>query len=317
MRIAVMGAGGIGGIFGARLAAAGEDVALIARGAHLAAIKDDGLKVLSETVGSVHVRPRIATDDPGAVGPVEVVLVATKLYDLDAAAARCKPLLGKYTAVISLLNGIDSEERMIPLLGREHVVGGVAYVTAHVIEPGVVRHVSGAEAMAFGELAGGRSARLDAFDAMARAAGIESRYSQHIWREIWGKFVLLAGVGGVCALARQPVGPVRADQELRQLYTDAVEEVLAVAAAKGIDLETDKTRAAALAFLDSSAPDLRPSMLVDLDHGKRLELEGSAGAVVRLGRELGVATPINRAIWVALKPWADGREAAKGRQGPA
>ncbi len=315
MRIAVMGAGGIGGNFGARLAAAGEDVALIARGAHLAAIKENGLQVLSETVGDIHARPRIATDDPAAVGPVEVVLLTTKLYDLDAAAARCKPLLGADTAVISLLNGVDSEDRMMPILGPEHVVGGAAYVTAHVIEPGVVRHVSGPQAMAFGELSGGRSGRLDAFDQVVRAAGIESRYSDKIWREIWGKFVLLAAVGGVCALTRQPMGGVRADPELRQLYADTVEEVLAVAAAKGIDLEADKARAAALAFLDRSAPELRPSMLVDLDHGKRLELEGGAGAVVRLGRELGVATPINHAIWVALRPWSDGRELAPRRPG--
>ncbi len=306
MRIAVLGAGGIGGNFGARLAAAGEDVALIARGAHLAALKQNGLSVLSETLGDMRIRPRIATDDPAAVGPVEVVLVATKLYDLDAAMALCKPLLGVDTAVISLLNGVDSEDRMMAILGPNHVVGGAAYVTAHVIEPGVVRHVSGPQAMAFGELSGGRSSRLDAFDQVARAAGLESRYSDRIWREIWGKFVLLAAVGGICALSRQPLGGVRADPELRRLYADTVEEVLAVAAAKGIDLEADKARAAALAFLDSSAPGLRPSMLVDLDHGNRLELEGSAGAVVRLGRELGVATPVNRAIWIALRPWSEG-----------
>ena len=310
MRIAVMGAGGIGGNFGARLAAAGEDVALIARGAHLAAMREKGLEVRSETVGDVHVRPRIASDDPAEVGAVDVVLLATKLYDLEEAAALCKPLLGPDTPVISLLNGIDSEERMIPILGPDAVVGGVAYVTAHVIEPGVVRHVSGPQAMAFGELSGGRSARLDAFAEVATAAGIEARYSDNIWREIWGKFVLLAASAGICALARQPVGALRADPELRALVEDAVEEVLAVAEAKEVGLDRDEAWALTNWFLDNGAADLRPSMLVDLDHGKRLELDWISGAVVRLGRELGVATPINRTIWAALKPWAEGGEGA-------
>jgi 2-dehydropantoate 2-reductase len=313
MRIAVMGAGGIGGNFGARLAAAGEDVALIARGAHLAAIRERGLKALSATVGDVHVRPRIATDDPGEVGPVDVVLLATKLYDLEAAAASCKPLLGPDTAVISLLNGVDSEDRMIPILGREHVVGGAVYATAHVVEPGVVQHVSGPQRMAFGELDGGRSARLDAFDAVARAAGIETIYSDHIRQEIWRKFVLLAGVSGVTAVARVPLGRVGADPDLRQLMDEVVDEVLAVARAEHIGLDDDAERARLETYMQNSAPDLRPSMLLDLEAGRRLELEGISGAVVRLGRQHGVATPINRTIWAALRPYADGREVSEPR----
>jgi 2-dehydropantoate 2-reductase len=311
MRIAVMGAGGIGGNFGARLAAAGEDVALIARGAHLAAIRERGLRALSATVGDVHVRPRIATDVPGEVGPVDVVLLTTKLYDLEAAAASCKPLLAPDTPVISLLNGVDSEDRMIPILGPEHVVGGVSYVTAHIVEPGVVQHVSGQQRMAFGELDGGRSARLDAFDAVARAAGIETIYSEDIRQEIWRKFALLAGLSGVTAVARAPLGDVRADPELKQLMDDAIEEVLTVARARGIGLDDDSERARIKAYMESSSPDLRPSMLVDLEAGKRLEVEGISGAVVRLGREHGVATPINRTIWAALRPYANGRDASE------
>ena len=306
MRIAIMGAGGIGGTVGARLTAAGEDVTLIARGAHLQAIRDQGLQLDSETLGDTHVRPASATDDPGEVGPVDVILLTTKLYDLEAAADLCRPMIGPDTPVISLLNGVDAPGRMEPIVGAEHVVGGVAYFTANIIDPGVVRHVSGPQRIGFGELDGRRSSRLDAFDAAAQAAGIETAYSDNIQDLLWRKFVLLAPVAGICALARQGVGFVRADAELRPLLEDAIEEVVQVAAAKGFDVAEEKAKG--MTFLDNSSPNLRPSMLVDLVGGKRLELESLSGTVVRMGHELGVDTPINRAIYAALTPFLSGSD---------
>lgn len=305
MRIAVMGAGGIGGNFGARLAAAGQDVALIARGAHLAAIRDHGINIISPTAGDIKVRPAMATDDASEIGPVDVVLFTTKHYDLESAGALCAPLLGSDTAVISLLNGVDAAERLAPIIGASHAVPGVTYTTAMVEAPGVVRHVSGPQLIGFGEPDGAKSARLDAFDAVARAAGIETDYSQAVQDLLWRKFVMLVAGGGVCALARQPVGYIRDDAELRGLYEKSAGEVIAVAAAKGIDMSAEKEKA--VAFIDNAAPDLHPSLLVDLQKGNRLEAEWLVGAVVRMGRDLGIETPVNEVIWAALRPWANGR----------
>lgn len=304
MRIAVMGAGGVGGNLGARLAAAGEDVALVARGAHLAAIRRDGLRVTSRFTGDLHVRPRIATDDPAAVGPVDVVLLAVKLYDLEEATALCRPMLGPDTAVISLLNGVDAAERMAPIVGQAHVVPGVAYTTANIDAPGLIRHVSGPHLIGFGEIAGGRSARLDAFDAVARRAGIETDYVERVDVLLWRKFTLLVAVAGACAVARRPMGEVRRDPELHALYTAASDEAIEVGVAKGIDVS--ESREAIETYLQNAAEDLKPSLLVDLERGRRLEVDWLAGAVVRLGREAGVATPVNHTIWASLRPHAAG-----------
>lgn len=299
-----MGAGGIGGNYGARLASAGEEVVLIARGAHLAAIRENGIAVLSEFSGDLQVQPAIATDDPGEVGPVDFVLLTTKLYDLEAATDLCKPMLGPETAVISLLNGVDAAERMIPIIGRDHVVPGVAYTTANIVEPGVVRHVSGPHLIGFGELDGSRSARLNAFDTVANAAGIETNYTDAVNELLWQKFVVLAASAGVCALSRLPVGGLREDPELMALFTAAMEEVVAVGRAKGVD--TSGFRDDGLNFVKNASPALKPSLLVDLEQGNRLENDWLSGTVTRLGDELGVPTPINQTIWACLRPRAGG-----------
>lgn len=304
MRIAVMGTGGVGGYFGAQLAAGGLDVYFIARGAHLAAIRKDGLKVVSAG-GDKLIRPAQASDDPAEIGQVDVVLFATKLWDVESAGALCRPLLGPETAVLSLLNGIDSEERLIPILGPEHVVGGVAYISAGIAEPGVVQHFALSPAIAFGELDGRRSARLDAFDESARAAGIDARYSDDIQRLIWDKFIFLAAMAGVTALSRQPIGPIREDPDLRRLLGDAIDEVLAVARATGVACGVE--RDGLISMVDGMAPGAKSSLLMDLEKGNRLEVAWLSGAVARLGDELGVATPAHRAIWAALKPFAEGR----------
>ena len=304
MRIAVMGAGGLGGNYGARLQAAGNDVCYIARGANLAGLREGGLTVASEALGDIRLEAVQASDDPGAIGPVDVVLFTTKLYGLEAAAEAAEPLLGPQTAVISLLNGIDSEDRMIPILGRAHVVGGVADTTAHLLAPGRVRHVSGPQRIAIGEMDGRMTPRLDAFREAAEAAGIECVVSDDIRRLLWGKFVMLAGVGGVSALARVPVGGVRDEAELRALADVAMAEIVAVGTAEGIDL--DGALEVGAAFIANAAWDLDPSLLVDLNHGRRMEVEWFSGGILRLGRLHGIATPIHQTIWAALKPYAEG-----------
>ena len=260
--------------------------------------------MLSRFTGDLHVRPAIATDDPAEVGPVDVILLTTKLYDLETATAALKPMLGPETAAISLLNGVDAAERMIPIVGAAPVVPGVAYTTATIHAPGVIRHVSGPHLIGFGELGRGRSPRLDAFDAVARAAGIETDYTDDVETLIWRKFALLVAVAGACAISRQPMGGIKRDPELMRLYGAATDEAIAVAAAKGVDVA--RVAADILTYAEGAADDLKPSLLVDLEGGKRLEVDWLAGAVTRLGRALGVPTPVNQTIWAALRPFAAG-----------
>ena len=312
MRIAVMGTGGVGGYFGARLAAAGLDVAVIARGRHLAAIRESGLRLASPK-GDALIRPARATDDPAEIGPVDVVLFATKLWDVEGAGALCQPLLGPDTAVLSLLNGIDSEERLLPILGAAHVAGGVAYISATIAEPGLIRHFAMTPAIAFGELDGRPSPRLEAFHAAAIGAGIDARLSRDIWGLIWGKFIFLAAMAGVTALTRQPIGPIREDADMRRLLADAVAEAIAVADAKGVAHGTDQGKL--MQMLDGLVPGTKSSMLMDLEKGNRLEVAWLSGAVVKAGEAAGVAIPVHRVIAAALKPFALGALAA-GRGGP-
>ena len=304
MKIAVMGTGGVGGYFGARLAAAGLDVSFIARGAHLAAIRADGLRLKSPD-GDLRIAEAKATDEPAEIGPVDVVLFATKLWDVESAGAKCRPLLGAETAVISLLNGIDSEERLRPILGERHVTGGVAYISAGIAAPGVVQHIAFSPAIAFGELDGRPSPRLQAFRRAAAGAGVDARYSEDIWGLIWNKFVFLASMAGVTALTRQSVGPIREDADMRRLFTDAIAEVIAVADARGVahGAQVDQI----MAMVDGMVPTAKASMLMDLEKGNRLEVEWLSGAVVRSGEALGVATPVHRVIHAALKPFREGR----------
>lgn len=305
MKIAVLGSGGVGGYFGAKLAAAGLDVGFLARGAHLAAIRENGLEIRSASTGDVHVRPARASDEAGEIGPVDIVLFATKLWDVESAGEACRALIGPETAVISLLNGIDSEHRLIAILGADHVVGGVAYISGGIVAPGVVQHFAIPPAIAFGELDGARSPRLRAFDEAAREAGIDARLSGDIWDLIWRKFVFLATMAGVTALTRQTIGPIREDPVMRQLFADAAEEVVRVAAAEGHDLGDEAANIVAVA--DKMAPGTRASMAMDLEQGKRLEVEWLSGAVWRLAEKHGLAAPLHRVMYAALKPWAEGR----------
>ncbi len=313
MRIAVMGSGGVGGYYGARLAEGGAEVAFIARGAHLEAIRDRGLRVESQ-LGDVLVEPARATDDPAEIGPVDIVLFATKLWDVESAGEACRPLLGPDTAVITFLNGVDSGDRLAGFLGPDHVAGGVAWISAEIGAPGLIRHHSAFARIAYGELDGKSSPRLGAFHQAVLTAGIDGAVSDDIRSVIWGKFAMLAPMAGVTTLTRQPLGPIREDPDMRRLLRDAVEEVVAVAAAMGIDIADQREKT--MHLVDEFPYEGKSSMLMDLEKGGRLELEWLSGAVLRLGREFGVETSTHRVIHAALKPWAEGPLAAD-KGGPA
>ncbi|MBM3491640.1 MAG: 2-dehydropantoate 2-reductase [Alphaproteobacteria bacterium] len=307
MKIAVMGTGGVGGYFGGRLAQAGHDVSFIARGAHLAAIRQHGLTVDSG-LGGFMVKPAKATPDPAEIGLVDIVLFCVKLYDTEGAGQLCRPLLGTDTAVVSLQNGIDSEERLMPILGRRHVCGGVAYIPAEIVAPGVVRQRGTLAKIDFGELDGVASARLQALLVACQQAGVAAEQCADIERRIWAKFVVLAPFAAACCLARQEAAPLLADPDTRRLLEDGVREAIAIARAKGIGLPDDSLQRS-MRFFEGQPPGARASMLTDLERGNRLELEWLSGNIVRLGRELGVPTPVHEVACVALRPYAGGRAA--------
>jgi 2-dehydropantoate 2-reductase len=304
LRIAIMGSGGVGGYIGARLAAAGQDATFIARGAHLAAIREHGL-ALRSALGDVLIRPAQASDDPAAIGPLDLVIFAVKLYDTEAAAAALEPLLGPGTGVVTLQNGVDSCGVLARVIGPDHVIGGVAHIAAVIAEPGVIRHTGTMATFIFGELDGARSERVAALAAALQAAGVEHRVSADIQRDIWDKMAFLAPFAGLTALIRLPIGKVREDAETRAMLRDGLREACAVARAKGIALPDDFVERT-LARCDRLPYEMKSSMLQDLERGRRLELPWLSGALVRLGRELGVPTPIHGLITAALKLHAAG-----------
>ena len=308
LRIAVMGSGGVGGYFGGRLAAAGHAVSFIARGPHLDALRARGLEIRSP-LGDAHVEGVQATDDPSAIGPVDVVMVAVKLYDVASAAEACRALVGPDTLVISFLNGIDSEDILCEALGREAVAGGVARISASIAEPGVIAHHGSFATLEFGELDGRASPRLDRFRSACADAGIKARVSDAIVAAIWHKFIFLASFAAITSVTRLAYGPIRRHPETFALLERAVGEVAAVGQAKGVALGEDPAGDAMKVVL-GLGDGIKASMLVDLERGKPLELRFLSGAVVRLGRELGVATPVHEFALGALMPYADGAPAA-------
>ncbi len=304
MRIAVFGTGGVGGYFGARLAAAGEDVRFIARGRHLDAIRGQGLHVRS-ALGDVAIRPRQATDDPAAVGPVDLVLVTVKLYDTEATVAASRPLVGPATTLLSLQNGVEAVDTLRRTFGRERVLGGCTYILATIAEPGVIAHTGTMARLVFGELDGRASERTEALCAACDRAGIDATVSDDIVGAIWTKFTFLAAVSGITALTRLPLGPIRSDSEARALVRAAIDEAVAVARARGIIL-ADDTADRHMATISGLPAEMGSSMLYDLSHRRRLELAWLSGAVVRMGQELSVPTPVHRTVFAALHPYAEG-----------
>jgi 2-dehydropantoate 2-reductase len=305
LRIAIMGAGGVGGYLGGRLAAGGQDVTLIARGAHLAAIREHGL-ALRSALGGLVIRPAQASDDPAAIGPVDLVIFAVKLYDTEAAAQATRPLLGPDTGVVTFQNGVDSTAALARVLGPDHVIGGVAEIAAVIAAPGIIQHTGTMATFAFGELDGARSERVGALAAALQTAEVEHRISGDIGRDIWDKMAFLATFAGLTTVVRLPIGPIRADSETRAMLRDGLREALAVAHAKGIALPDDFVERT-LERCDRLPYEMKSSMLQDLERGHRLELPWLSGALVRLGRELGVPTPTHAFITTALKLHAEGR----------
>jgi 2-dehydropantoate 2-reductase len=299
MRIAAMAAGAVGGYFGARLAAAGHDVTFIARGAHLAAIRERGLK-LESVLGDLHLNDAKATPDPAGVGAVDVVLFAVKLWDTETAAEAARPLVGPATRVITLQNGVDSVERMAPILGADHVVGGTAHIASVMPAPGLIRHTSQFARMRCGRSDGRDDAQLSAFADAAHGAGIDIAVSPKIDLDRWQKFVFLVALSGATAATRKPLGPVLADAEMRAWFVDLMREVVAVGRAQGVPLAPEFVDEQ-ITFAHAAPYDFKASMLHDLEAGRRLELDWLAGKVVALGRELGVPTPANDAVYKVLK----------------
>lgn len=305
MKIAIIGSGGVGGYFGARLAAAGSDVTFLARGTHLHAMKERGLKVLS-ALGDVHLENVRCTDDPASVGAVDVAMIAVKLWSTEEAALAAKRLLGKDTAVVSFQNGVIAVDTLAPVVGKQHVMGGVANIAALIEEPGVIRHGGTMASLFFGELDGVRSRRAEALLAECNKAAIHAEIVPDVHFAIWEKFVRLVTMSAMTALTRLPIGPIREDPDTRAMLKQVMAEVVAVGRAKGARFPADIIEEQ-VKKIDSYPPTMVASMCGDLRRGNRLELPWLSGTVARLGRELGVPTPANQFVYAALKLYADGR----------
>jgi len=303
MRFAIIGTGGVGGYFGGLLARDGEDVTFIARGEHLAAIRERGLQVES-IHGDFTVRDARATDRPEEVGPVDAVLFATKTHQLEAAAEAMKPMIGPRTLIVPLHNGIDSAERTAAVVGPEHVVGGLCYVGSMIAAPGIIRQNSPFRRVIVGELPGSTAApsgRLQPIvDALA-ATGVAAEISDDIQAARWSKFAFIAPFSAVGAATRVPAGEMRDLPDTRALLHDAIREVVAVARLSGVNVAADLAEQT-IAFFDSLPPHMMASMQRDVLDGRPSELDSMVGVVARMGRQLGAETPVFRALYAALQP---------------
>lgn len=308
-RIVFVGAGGVGGYFGGQLARAGADVAFVARGAHLAAIREQGLTVLSEPapVGPLKVA---ADDDAARLGPADIVVIAVKLRDTDAAIEQARPLMGDDTAIVSLQNGVDAVDRLSAAFGAKRVLGGVAHISSFVEKPGTIRHVGTLARVTVGELDGRATPRLERFVAALRAAGVDVATPADIRAAIWEKFAFLSTFSGMTTVCRLPIGPIRSDPHARGVLERAFAESVAVAAASGVKIDVDAQRL--MVFADRLPAQMKASMLGDLERGAALELPWLSGAVSRIGRERGVPTPTHDAIVAALLAFAQGAPATTG-----
>ena len=300
MRIAAMAAGAVGGYFGGRMQAAGHDVFFITRGANLAAIKSNGLKI--ESVHGDLQLPKVnATDDPRNVGPVDIVLFAVKLWDTETAAEATRPLVGPLTRVITLQNGVDSVERVAPILGAEQTIGGAAYIASVMASPGVIKHTSSFATVRFGRADKRPDATLQAFADAGKAAKLDIDLSADIERERWQKFIFLTAMAGATASLRSPIGAIRADPELRGFFRALMEEAFAVGKAKGVALAPDFVEERMDFMMNKVEAGMKASMAHDLERGNRLELDWLAGKVRELGRQYKIPTPASDTVYTVLK----------------
>jgi 2-dehydropantoate 2-reductase len=304
MRIVIMGAGGLGGYFGARLAAAGNDVAFVARGAHLAAIKQNGLRVTSAR-GDLHLPEVVATDDPSTLAPADVVMIAVKLWDTETAAETVKSLVRPGTAVVSFQNGVSKDAALARILGREAVIGGVGQIGVVIASPGVIAHTGTMAKLTFGELDNARSARVESLLATCTTAGIDAEIADDINLATWQKFAFLVGMSACTASMRSTLGPIRANPQTRDFLRDVIGEVVAVGRALGIPL-AENFAEQRMAMIEALPPQMTASMQGDLARGNRLEVPWLSGAVVEMGKQVGVSTPLNRAVFDILALYANG-----------
>ena len=298
----MMGAGGVGGYFGGRMAAGGCDVTFIARGRHLEAIRSNGLKIDSRDLGDAVIDPANATDDPADVGVVDFVIVGVKLWDPEAAGRAILPMLGPETTVLSLQNGVECDETLATVVGVERLIGGVAFIASSIGEPGVIKHIGTMQRVVVGERAGGSSPRVDALHRMLLSGGITAEVSDDIERTIWEKFVFLVGLSATTTLLTT-LGPVREDPQSREMFLSVMRETVAVGRAKGVDLPADFADDR-LAFADGLPVDMTSSMHHDRAAGNPLEVAWLSGAVARFGQELGVPVPVNQSVYDQLESLA-------------
>lgn len=300
MRIAVFGAGAVGGYFGARLARAGEDVIFIARGEHLQAMRSSGLRVDS-VEGDFVIHPVQATDDPAAIGPVDVVLVGVKAWQVPEAAQAMRPLVGPATFVVPLQNGVEAHDQLAEVLGAEHVLGGLCRIISSVVEPGHIRHGGMEPYVAFGEWDNRPSPRAERLRAAFARAGVKVEIPPDIRVAIWEKFLFIATLSGVGAVTRAPAGVLRSLPATRRMLEQAMEEIVAVAQAWGINLSPEAMHKT-MALIEGLPPTGTASMQRDIMAGRPSELESQSGAVVRLGREVGVEPSLHAFIYASLLP---------------
>lgn len=302
-----MGSGGVGGVFGARLVGGGADVIFVARGAHLEAMSNNGLRI--EGGHKPIVLPKVnATDDPASAGRVDMILFAVKLWDTESAARTLLPCIGPDTGLISFQNGVQKDDMLRPVVGDAALLGGTSYVSAAITAPGVITQTGTIEKLTFGEFDGRRSKRVDDFHHACLAGGIDASIHPDINLEIWQKFVFLVAMSGATTAMRSSIGPIRDNPVTRDFLIGLMREVVAVGQARGVKLADDFI-AQRLGMIDKAAPETIASMYHDLQSGKPLELPWLSGGVVDLGAEVNVPTPLNRAVRDILMLHAKGRTA--------
>ncbi len=304
MRFAVMGAGGVGGYFGAKLAHAGHDVAFIARGRHLAAMRERGLTVRSAS-GELRIAKPVATDDPSTLPPADIVLFAVKLWDTESAAQAVRPLVAQGGVIVPFQNGVGSIERIGAIVGAGRVMGGVAQIAATIAEPGVIGQTGTMARLRFGPVSAAQQAPAEALLAACNGAGIDAELVADIRRALWEKFVFLTAFSGLTSVTRQPIGVLRADPELRATLEAAMREAWTVGRAQGVALADDFVLRQ-MQFTDGLPAEMKSSMLNDLLAGNRLEAPWLCGAVASMAQAAGIPAPVNTTLYAALKPYCAG-----------
>jgi 2-dehydropantoate 2-reductase len=300
MRIAIIGAGGVGGYFGGKLAHGGADVVFIVRGATLDALRTSGLRVDSIKGDFVVERPN-ATDDPSSVGRVDAVFVTVKTWQIASAAESIKPMIGDDTMVIPLENGIDAPDQLAAVLGHDHVLGGLCGIVSFIARPGHIRHIGAEPFVMFGELDNRRTTRVERLRDECLRAGVQADIPSDIHHALWSKFVFIAPMSGIGAATRVPIGVWRSMPETRDLATRAIREIADLARARGVDLGAEAVERT-LGRFDGLTPDATSSLQRDIIDGKPSELDAQLGAVVRLGQAAGVPTPVCETLLALLLP---------------